>query len=120
MPSQYFNSALDLDPGYLKARIRRAQLFEQEEKFTEALQDFEEAGKLDADNREVRAALVRLPPLVAEQQEKMKAEMLDKLKDLGNTFLKPFGLSTSNFQMSPQSGGGYSMNFTQNPAGDKA
>lgn len=62
----------------------------------------------------MRSQLRELPPRVKEAQERETAEMWGKLKDLGNGLLKPFGLSTDNFQMvKDEQTGGYSMNFNQ-------
>ncbi|KAI1822275.1 hypothetical protein F4861DRAFT_515448 [Xylaria intraflava] len=68
------------------------------------------------DEKIVRAQLRILPPRVKAAQEKEMSEMWGKLKDLGNGILKPFGLSTDNFQMvKDEKTGGYSMNFSQEP-----
>lgn len=41
--------------------------------------------------------------------------LLTECTQLGNGILKPFGLSTDNFQMNKdEKTGGYSMNFSQN------
>ncbi|RSL63081.1 hypothetical protein CEP54_005381 [Fusarium duplospermum] len=65
-----------------------------------------------ADLRIVRTQLRQLPPRTKAAQEKEMGEMWGKLKDLGNGILKPFGLSTENFQMvKDEKTGGYSMNF---------
>lgn len=100
---------------YITFHFRRAALYEESDKLDESLEDYKKALELDPQNEEARIANVRLPPKINERNEKMKAEMIDKLKDLGNMILRPFGLSTENFQMQQDpSTGSYSINFNQN------
>ncbi|KAF8323501.1 uncharacterized protein EI90DRAFT_3019857 [Cantharellus anzutake] len=61
----------------------------------------------------VRIASRKLSPRLEQQQKKEMNEMLGKLKEVGNTMLGHFGLSTDNFQFTPNGQGGYSMNFVQ-------
>ncbi|CAG0914527.1 unnamed protein product [Notodromas monacha] len=104
--------AVELDPNYFKARLKRAQVLEQAEKLEEALQDYEHLIKMDPRNKECFEACRRLPERINERNEKLKTEMMSKLKDLGNLVLRPFGLSTDNFQLTqdPKTGG-YSVNM---------
>ncbi|XP_073819605.1 tetratricopeptide repeat domain 1 [Musca autumnalis] len=109
--------AIELWPEYVRAIMRRAKLYEHEDKLDEALADYKRAFELDPGQNEAREALVRLPPLIDERNERLKEEMMSKLKDLGNMILKPFGLSTSNFQMQKDpTTGSYSINFNQKPS----
>lgn len=89
----------------------------------------------------IRLAQRRLPAQIEEKKATETKEMMDKLKGLGNTFLGmsskiptyfslfclfnllcrivvgKFGMSTDNFQfVKNEETGGYSMNFSQNPA----
>lgn len=67
-----------------------------------------------SDMKTVRAGLRDLPPKMAAAKDNEMAEMMGKLKELGNGILKPFGLSTDNFKMvKDEKTGGYSMNFEQ-------
>ncbi|KAJ2938366.1 hypothetical protein O0L34_g13291 [Tuta absoluta] len=106
--------SIELDEHYLKAYIRRAQSYEATEKLDESLADYKKILELDPSHKEAQKAIVRLPPMIEEKNEKLKAEMLGKLKDLGNMILKPFGLSTENFKLEqdPESKG-YKINFKQ-------
>jgi len=108
------NQALELNPNYIRAYWRRAQLLEETDKLDEALEDCKKILELDPRHSEANFAVRRLPDLINERNEKLKGEMMSKLKDLGNLFLRPFGLSTDNFQLNQDSNsGGYSINFKQ-------
>lgn len=59
----------------------------------------------------IRKSLASLPGRISAQQEKEKDQMMSQLKNLGNSFLSNFGMSTDMFKFDPQEGGGYSMRF---------
>ncbi|XP_078587488.1 tetratricopeptide repeat protein 1-like [Branchiostoma floridae x Branchiostoma japonicum] len=110
------SKALELQPDYVRALLRRAQTYEVLEKLDEALTDYQRVVELDRACHVARAACMRLPDEIKERNEKMKAEMMDKLKDLGNMVLRPFGLSTANFRVDQnQDSGSYNIQFVQNP-----
>jgi len=110
------SKAVELDAGYLKAYLRRAQLYKETEKLDEALADYQKVLELDPLHKEALYTSKTLAEQIHDRNEKMKTEMLGQLKNLGNMILRPFGLSTDNFQVTqnPDSGG-YSVNFQQTP-----
>ncbi|XP_026725436.1 tetratricopeptide repeat protein 1-like [Trichoplusia ni] len=106
--------AIELDDKYVKAYKRRAQSYEEIEKYDEAFADVKKVLELDPSDTRAKEAMIRLPPLIEERNEKLKAQMMGTLKNLGNMILKPFGLSTENFVMEqdPETKG-YKINFKQ-------
>ncbi|KAK1445838.1 hypothetical protein CMEL01_10081 [Colletotrichum melonis] len=104
-----------------KALMRRARARSEEggwQSLAGAEEDYKALAKMGnlaaADRKIVQTQLRVLPPRTKAAQEAETAEMWGKLKDLGNGILKPFGLSTDNFQMvKDEKTGGYSMNFNQ-------
>jgi len=106
--------AILLNPAYVKPLLRRAKLYEELDQLSQALEDYKELEKLDPNNTDVKTALRVLPKRIEEQTEKLKEEMIGKMKDLGNLFLKPFGLSTDNFKINQDpSTGSYSVNLNK-------
>ncbi|NXW72077.1 TTC1 protein, partial [Hirundo rustica] len=102
--------AVELDPHYIRALLRRAELYEKTEKLDEALEDYKAVLEKDPSVHQAReACMVSLSLSV-------NFGLICKLKDLGNLVLRPFGLSTENFQIKQDSStGSYSINFVQNP-----
>lgn len=107
--------ALDLNPSYLKALLRRGEAHEKLEHYDEAIADMRKVIELDPSNEQAKRSLFRLEPLAAEKREKMKEEMIAKLKDLGNSVLGRFGMSVDNFKaVKDPNTGSYSMSFQNN------
>ncbi|XP_072955658.1 uncharacterized protein [Typha angustifolia] len=104
--------ALELNSLYLKALIRRGEAHEKLEHFEEAIADMKKVIELDPSNDQARRSLRRLEPLAAEKREKMKEEMIGKLKEMGNSVLGRFGMSVDNFKsVKDPNTGSYSISF---------
>lgn len=104
--------ALELNPTYMKALIRKAEAHEKLENFEEAIADLKKILELDSSNVQARRGIQRLEPLAAEKREKMKEEMIGKLKDMGNSLLGRFGMSVDNFKaVKDPNTGSYSISF---------
>lgn len=67
-----------------------------------------------SDRRQCQLALTQLPAEVEAAKQRETAEMMGKLKELGNGILRPFGLNTDMFKfVKDENTGGYSVNFDQ-------
>lgn len=93
------SKALELNPTYMKALIRRAEAHAKLEQYEEAIADNKKILEIDPSNDQARRSIVRLEPLAREKMEKMKDEMIGKLKEMGNSLLGRFGMSVDNFKM---------------------
>lgn len=108
------DAALDLQPGYVKALLRRAQAYEALDDPTSALADMKKVVEVDPGAKVAAAAVPRLQAASDAKLEAQKEEMLGKLKDLGNSVLGRFGMSLDNFkaQKDPNTGS-YNISFGQ-------
>lgn len=104
--------ALELNPAYVKALVRRGEALEKLERYDEAISDLKKILELDPSNDQARRNIVRLEPLAREKMEKMKEEMIGKLKEMGNSLLGRFGMSIDNFKtVQDPNTGAYSISF---------
>ncbi|KAI3946307.1 hypothetical protein MKW98_010431 [Papaver atlanticum] len=67
---------LELNHAYMKALTRRVEAHEKRKHFEEAVMDMKRTVELDPSNNQSRRSIVCLEPLAAENQEKMKEEMI--------------------------------------------
>lgn len=113
-PLQDCNVALLWNPHYAKAYLRRAKLYEGQNKTDLALVDAKKALELQP-TPATRALVQRLQKIEDARLEQLKHETMGQLKDLGNSILGNFGLSLDNFEavQDPQTGS-YSISFNQN------
>lgn len=104
--------ALELNPTYVKALVRRAEAHEKLEHFEEAISDMTKILELEPSHDQARRSVMRLKPLADEKREKMKEEMIGKLKEMGNSILGRFGMSVDNFKaVKDPNTGSYSVSF---------
>eukprot|EP01135_Chromosphaera_perkinsii_P008577 Nk52_evm19s1401 gene=Nk52_evmTU19s1401 len=108
------NESLLLDDKYAKVRLRRAVCYEKKDMLDEALLDYKVLKEMSngKETRDLNLKIERLEKSIKERNEKLQAEMLGKLKDLGNSVLGKFGMSMDNFKVQKdESTGSYSVNF---------
>ncbi|XP_074282597.1 uncharacterized protein LOC141607133 [Silene latifolia] len=106
------SKALELNPVYVKALVRRGEAYEKLERYDEAISDMKKILESEPSNIQARRNIVRLEPLAREKMEKMKDEMIGKLKDMGNSLLGRFGMSVDNFKaVKDPNTGSYSISF---------
>ncbi|CAL0324428.1 unnamed protein product [Lupinus luteus] len=104
--------ALELNPVYVKALVRRGEAHEKLEHYDEAIADMKKIIEVDPSNDQAKKVIRRLEPLAAEKREKMKEEMIGKLKEMGNSVLGRFGMSVDNFKaVKDPNTGSYSISF---------
>ncbi|CAG7847658.1 SubName: Full=Uncharacterized protein {ECO:0000313/EMBL:CCA72486.1} [Serendipita indica DSM 11827] len=115
-------AALDEEPHHQKALWRRAKANEALDSWsslTAAQRDYQTLRDIVPSTqplyRDATAALRILEPRIEIVRKRDTDKMLGQLKEVGDSVLGWFGLSTNNFQMTPNGQGGYSMNFVSNP-----
>ncbi|RDI78930.1 hypothetical protein Vi05172_g11037 [Venturia inaequalis] len=117
-------SLVDLKNLRIKSLLRRAKARHALKTWANlqgSLEDYQALSAMQLtplDRKQVQKAMKELPVQLDESKKVEMEDMMGKLKQLGNGILKPFGLSTDNFNMvKDESSGGYSLNFDQKGKG---
>ena len=106
-------ASLSLQPS-MKALLRRSTAYEREDKLAEAIADLKAVLERGEGGREEEGRLRRLEAAKRDKDERMKEEMLGKLKELGNGLLGRFGMSLDNFKaVKDEKTGSYSISMSK-------
>ncbi|KAK6905193.1 hypothetical protein I204_08149 [Kwoniella mangroviensis CBS 8886] len=112
------SEALKIDPKYIKGLHRRATANERIgdlNALVAAKEDYTLLTTLLPPTSpllpSIKRSLFTLPEQIKVEEKKQMDEMMAKLKDLGNSLLGNFGLSTDNFKFEKQENGGWGMQF---------
>ncbi|KAK6730441.1 hypothetical protein RB195_007110 [Necator americanus] len=105
-----------------KALERRAFAYSNiPEKYQNAVDDYETLKEQFPQRTQYTAKIREIQKKIEVRNEQMKDDMINKLKQLGDVCLRPFGLSTNSFQLTPNAEGGYSISLKnkENPKEDE-
>jgi len=106
--------AIELDKTYIKALLRRSKAYDKLDQLEDSLADLDAVLAIDPKAPGVKAERDKMESRVKEKAEKLKDEMMGKLKDLGNSFLGYFGMSLDNFKFEQDPNtGSYSVSMKQ-------
>ncbi len=104
--------ALKINKEHVKSLLRRAQAYELTNKPHLAEADYKKIVELAGDAHPwVPRKLTELAPLAEARRKEDVQEAMGQLKSLGNTLLKPFGLSTDNFAVKKDESGQFSISM---------
>jgi len=95
------SKSVDLNPAWIKALLRRARACEKLDNLEDALKDYDAVLALDPKAPGIQRTRDALAEQIKEKNEKMKDEMISKLKELGNTVLGKFGMSLDQVRVCP-------------------
>ncbi|KAG9395377.1 TPR repeat [Carpediemonas membranifera] len=99
--------ALKIDKTHCKSRLRRATAYEAKGNLFLALEDYKAVAEVALDAHPWLTRKIReIEPEAERQKQTEMKEALGQLRGLGDSLLKPFGLSTNNFAVKKDEGTG--------------
>lgn len=112
-----FSKSLVFDPKRIKALYHRISLLYKKGEYLEVYEDYLKLEEIDNMNyckdflKENNVKKYELKAKADQKKEQMTGQMMGQLKDVANSVLDIFGLSTNNFQFDKTEGGGYNIKF---------
>lgn len=112
---EYFSKSVLFNNENSKAIFNRLELNYNKGEYLEAQEDYQKLKSINPGAlKEFKVSEYFLNARAEEKKKQMTDQMMGQLKEIGNSFLGMFGLSTDNFKLNQQPGGGYNIEFNQN------